>query len=374
MTQNETGTANRNMGVLDAETCWQAIVNRDPTADGKFYFGVTTTGVYCRPSCPARRAKRGNVRFYASAAEAERDGLRACMRCRPLALTGRDPARDRILALCRYIDEHADSAVTLSDLGREAGLSPFHLQRTFKAVMGVTPKQYLDNLRLRNFKQILRGSAEQGSKDVTAAIFEAGFGSLSRLYEKTGTQLGMTPMEYRAGGSGIEITYGFVHTALGLMLVGATDRGLCFLQFGESEAQLRDALAAEYPAAMVEPLPEPPPASFRAWVDALNRYLEGREPDLRLPVHVRATSLQMSVWRYLQSIPSGTVESYQEVARGIGRPKAARAVARACASNHVALAIPCHRVIRGNGELGGYRWGLDRKRTLIDSERRSRAH
>jgi AraC family transcriptional regulator of adaptative response/methylated-DNA-[protein]-cysteine methyltransferase len=239
--------------------------------------------------------------------------------------------------------------------------------------MGVSPKQYLDNLRLRNFKTILRGGGQQMPQDVTSAIFEAGFGSLSRLYEKTGTQLGMTPMEYRAGGRGVEISYGSARTPLGLMLVGATDRGLCFLQFGESEAQLREALAAEYPSARMEALPNPAPDQFREWIDSLNRYLEGQEPDLHLPVHVRATSFQMKVWKYLQSIPAGKVESYQEVAQGIGQPRAARAVARACAANHVALAIPCHRVIRGSGELGGYRWGLERKRTLIDNERRLRA-
>jgi AraC family transcriptional regulator of adaptative response/methylated-DNA-[protein]-cysteine methyltransferase len=374
MTQNKIVATNQNTPfVLNADECWQAVVNRDAAADGKFYYGVMTTGVYCRPTCPSRTANRGNVRFYMSAEEAERDGLRACLRCRPLALRDNSPASDRILALCRYIEEHADSQLTLSDLSRKAKLSPFHLQRSFKAVMGVSPKQYLDNLRLRNFKTILRGGGQQMPKDVTGAIFEAGFGSLSRLYEKAGTQLGMTPIEYRAGGRGIEITYGYADTALGRMLVGATDRGLCFLQFGENDAQLREALAAEYPSALMEALPDPVPAPFREWIDSLDRYLAGHEPDLRLPVHVRATSFQMRVWKYLQSIPAGTVESYQEVAHGIGRPRAARAVARACAANHVALAIPCHRVIRGTGELGGYRWGLARKRTLIDNERRLRA-
>jgi AraC family transcriptional regulator of adaptative response/methylated-DNA-[protein]-cysteine methyltransferase len=183
----------------------------------------------------------------------------------------------------------------------------------------------------------------------------------------------MTPMEYRAGGRGIEITYAPARTPLGLMLAGATDRGLCFLQFGESEAQLRESLAAEYPAARLQAMPDPPPSLFREWIDSLNRYLEGQEPDLRLPVHVRATSFQMKVWQYLQSIPSGKVQSYQEVAEGIGRPRAVRAVANACAANRVALTIPCHRVIRAGGELGGYRWGLERKRTLIDSERRAQA-
>lgn len=372
--QSESFAANESKHVaLDVEQCWQTVVNRDTALAGKFYYGVVTTGVYCRPGCVSRRPKRENVRFYASPAEAERDGLRACLRCHTLALSGDDPATQRILALCRYIEEHADSTLTLSDLSREAKLSSFHLQRSFKAVMGVSPKQYLNSLRLRNFKTILRGGGQQMSNDVTGAIFEAGFGSLSRLYEKTGTQLGMTPTEYREGGRGVEISFGLAHTALGLMLVGATDRGLCFLQFGESEAQLREALAAEYPSARREALDDPAPGPFREWIDALNRYLEGQERDLCLPAHVRATSFQMKVWKYLQSIPAGSVESYQEVAQGIGQPTAARAVARACAANRVALAIPCHRVIRGSGELGGYRWGLERKRTLIENERRLRS-
>jgi AraC family transcriptional regulator of adaptative response/methylated-DNA-[protein]-cysteine methyltransferase len=352
--------------MMQNDQCWEAVLRRDASADGSFYYGVMTTGVYCRPSCPSRGAKRENMRFYESPADAERDGLRACLRCRPLALTGNDPAKERILALCRYIEEHANSQLTLADLSRESKLSPFHLQRSFKAVMGVSPKEYLDNLRLQNFKSILR---KESKRDVTAAIFEAGFGSLSRLYEKAGAQLGMTPMEYRGGGVGVSITYGFAKTPLGLMLVGATDRGLCFLQFGESEEQLRVVLASEYPAARAEPLPDPPPLAFTEWIDSLNRYLGGEKPDLRLPLHVRATSFQMKVWKYLQSIPAGKVQSYKEVAEGIGQPRAARAVARACASNRVALAIPCHRVIRGTGDMGGYRWGIERKRTLIDNER-----
>lgn len=374
MTQNKTSAENRNTQVvLNEEQCWNAVRSRDAAADGKFYYGVITTGVYCRPSCRSRSAKRANVRFYASSAEAEQDGLRPCLRCRPLARLDEDPIKNRILSLCRYIEEHADSSITLADLSQKAKLSPFHLQRSFKAITGVTPKQYLDNLRLRNFKQILRDDTAHAPRDVTGAIFDAGFGSLSRLYEKAGTHLGMTPMEYRAGGRGIEITYAPAQTPLGLMMIGATDRGLCFLQFGQSEAQLHEALAVEYPAARLQRLTAPPPAHFREWIDSLNRYLEGQQPDLRLPVHVRATSFQMKVWEYLQSIPAGKVESYQEVAKGIGSPRAVRAVANACAANRVALAIPCHRVIRTGGDLGGYRWGLERKRTLIDNERRAQA-
>lgn len=355
---------------LDETRCWQAVQTRDAQQDGIFVYGVITTGVYCRPSCPGRRAKRENVRFYPCPADAERDGLRPCLRCRPLAAAGADPATQTINDLCRYIEAHAATPLTLADMSRHAKLSPFHLQRTFRAIVGVTPKQYLDSYRLRTFKSILRDKAPDG---VTGAIYEAGFGSSSRVYERAGTQLGMTPMEYRAGGQGIGITYAAAQTPLGLMLVGATTRGLCFLQFGPDVGALVEQLRAEYPRALIEPMREPAPSEFSEWMQALNGYLAGHEPDLRLPLHVRATAFQLRVWQYLQSIPCGSVQSYEEVARGIHQPKAARAVARACASNHVAVAIPCHRVIRGTGELGGYRWGLDRKRVLLDAERKMKA-
>ncbi len=347
---------------------WQAVQARDARLDGTFFYGVLTTGVFCRPGCPGRTPNRENVRFYATPSDAERDGLRACLRCRPLALTGMDPWADRIAALCRYIERHADAPLTLADLSREAGLSPYHLQRSFRAILGVTPKQYLDNHRIAEFKASLR----KPDADVTASIYDAGYGSASRVYEKADTSLGMTPMEYRSGGRGLQITYATAETPVGEMMVGATDRGLCFLQFGADAPGLRDALAAEYPNATLVPMATPAPQEFQTWIDALNRHLEGHEPDLRLPVHVRATAFQLKVWRYLQSIRHGTVQSYSEVACGIGQPKAARAVASACAANTVALAIPCHRVIRGTGHLGGYRWGLERKRVLIDRERGTR--
>ncbi|MFN7919844.1 MAG: methylated-DNA--[protein]-cysteine S-methyltransferase [Bryobacteraceae bacterium] len=317
-------------------------------------------------SCAARPPRRENVRFYATPREAEQDGLRPCLRCRPLAAAGEDPLTSRILALCRFIDEHAADSLTLADLGRQAQLSPYHLQRSFKAIVGVSPKQYLDQRRMRNFKSLLREPSADG---VTAAIFDAGFGSLSRVYEKTDSRLGMTPMEYRERGRGVEITHALAKTPLGLMMIGATDRGLCFLEFGERESDLLARLRAEYPEARIQPMPDPPPPAFAAWIEALNRYLEGQEADLRVPIHIRATTFQLLVWRYLQQIPSGSVESYSEVAEAIGHPRAARAVARACASNRVALAIPCHRVIRGTGEMGGYRWGAERKRVLLDKER-----
>lgn len=349
---------------LQEERYWQAVTSRDASQDGDFFYGVMTTGVYCRPSCPSRQPLRKNVRFYATPDAAERDGLRPCLRCHPLAAVGLDPNAARIAALCRYIEAHAEEPIKLEDLSRQSGLSSFHLQRSFKAILGVTPRQYLESCRMRNLKIGLKRG-----QDVTTAIYEAGFGSGSRVYEKADTRLGMTPAEYRKGGEGVAITHVTAETSVGLLKMGATDRGLCFVQFGESEEELLAALEREYPRATHTPMKKPYPAPFDSWMASLRRYLDGHEVRLDLPLDVQATAFQLKVWRYLMTIPAGSVESYQEVARAIGQPSAARAVARACASNRVALVIPCHRVIRGTGELGGYRWGLDRKRTLLDLER-----
>jgi AraC family transcriptional regulator, regulatory protein of adaptative response / methylated-DNA-[protein]-cysteine methyltransferase len=277
-----------------------------------------------------------------------------------------DRAAAQVWELCRYIESHPGEAPDLAELAARAGLSRFHLQRSFKAVTGVSPKEYVEICRVRLLKRSLRTAG-----DVTTAVYDAGFGSSSRVYERADTRLGMTPKQYRRGGAGVAITYAVVDTPLGRLMIGATDRGLCFVQFGDSDDELAAALRREYPASEVAPMAEPHTAAFEAWIAALNRHLEGRQPRLDLPLDIRATAFQMRVWNYLQSIPYGQVQSYGEVAAAIGQPKAVRAVARACATNTVALAIPCHRVIRGTGELGGYRWGLDRKRALLDLERRT---
>jgi AraC family transcriptional regulator of adaptative response/methylated-DNA-[protein]-cysteine methyltransferase len=253
-------------------------------------------------------------------------------------------------------------------MSKETGVSRYHLQRSFKAVVGVTPKQYVDACRFGRLKSHLRLN-----RSVTDAIYEAGFGSSSRVYERVDTRLGMTPAEYRTGGKGITISCASTSTPLGLMMVGATDRGLCAVQFGDSHERLLGMLRKEYPAATIDEMKTPYPAQFDAWMKALSAHLQGVEHHLDLPVDVRATAFQLKVWRYLQSIPYGEVQSYVEVATAIGRPKATRAVARACASNQVAVVIPCHRVIRRSGELGGYRWGVERKRALLDRERAARA-
>lgn len=341
--------------MLNFEQCWEGVLQRQ----GDFLFGVVTTGVYCRPSCAARRPLQRNVRFFETCAEAEAAGLRACLRCRPKT----DSMASQMGELCAYIEQHSDQQLTLADLARRMQMSPFTLQRSFKAATGVTPKHFLEACRLRHLKQHLRSG-----QDVTGAVYQAGYGSASRVYERAATRLGMTPGQYRAEGAGIEITYAPIDSPLGLLLVGATDRGLCFVQFGPTESQLAEALQREYPRATLRAMAGRD-AQFQAWVDALNAQLRQLDRPAQLPLDVRATAFQMRVWTYLQSIPAGDVRSYRQVAEALGQPKAARAVASACARNVVALVIPCHRVIRGSGALGGYRWGLDRKRALLDGER-----
>lgn len=353
---------------MDEELCWQAVQERDASCDGDFYYGVLTTGVYCRPSCPSRRPLRKNVRFYQTPAAAEAEGLRACKRCRPLESRADRRTVARIETLCRYIESHAQEPLPLESLAEQAHLSPFHLQRQFKAVTGVSPRQYVEACRLRALRQGLREGAS-----VTRAIHDAGFGSASRVYERVGTRLGMTPKQYRAGGSGVAISHAVSKTPLGLLMMGATDRGLCFVQFGDSEEALLAQLQREYPGAELAPMDDAQRQQFAAWMQALAQHIEGAPPARQLPLDLRGTAFQMKVWAYLQQIPGGELRSYTEVAEAIGAPRAVRAVASACAANRVALLVPCHRVIRGDGSLGGYKWGLERKRTLIDRERAAKA-
>jgi AraC family transcriptional regulator, regulatory protein of adaptative response / methylated-DNA-[protein]-cysteine methyltransferase len=278
--------------------------------------------------------------------------------------------RERMERLCGYIRAHCNDGepLTLETLSRQAELSPFHLQRTFKAVTGSTPREYVEMCRMEVLKSELRNG-----KPVTDAIYEAGFGGSSRVYEKVDTRLGMTPREYRQRGKNVAISYASVDSPLGLLLIGATDRGLCFVQFGETKAELLVKLREEYPEASIQEMKEPYSPEFGKWTGELLRYLRREQARLDVPLDVKASAFQMKVWRYLQSIPPGEVQSYSEVAAAIGSPKAVRAVGSACAANRVAIAIPCHRVIRGDGGLGGYRWGLERKRVLLDEERKMRS-
>ena len=352
---------------LEFEECWGAVERGDSTFDGRFFYGVITTGMYCRPSCPSRLPLRKNVRFFEKADEAEQAGLRACRRCHPRTVTSPDRVAAIIQDICMFIEKSEEPNHSLQSLADRAGMSIFHFQRCFKKIVGVTPGQYIEARRMMRLKASLRTS-----KDVTEAIYDVGFGSSSRVYERADTRLGMTPRQYRQGGAGLVITYAAISTPVGLMMVGATDRGLSFVQFGDTEEQLLDLLEREYPAAQIQPMTEPHHPDFEKWVRGLRDHLGGQRPHLSLPLDLRATAFQMRVWNYLQSIPYGELQSYNEVAAGIGEPRAVRAVASACAGNRVALVIPCHRVIRGTGELGGYRWGLTRKRALIDQERQRR--
>lgn len=354
--------------MLDEDACWAAVTTRDKNQDGRFVTGVMTTGIYCRPSCPAKPLRK-NVRFFASPAEAEATGLRACQRCRPLAVEGRDPLTERVAALARHLDAHPDAPITLKDLAAVAGLSPFHLQRAFTAVMGVSPKQYHAAARLKAFKHGLRGEA-----GVLGAVFEAGYGSTSRAYEAANGGLngglGMTPSAYRAGGAGEEIAYVVRDTVLGPLMMAATERGVCFVQFGESPDGLAAQLRAEFPNARLDQSDQIGEAHLDTWMTALSEHLAARAPRPDLPLDLRGTAFQVQVWRFLMQVKLGAAVSYSEVAAGAGKPRAVRAAASACAANRIAVLVPCHRAIRGDGGLGGYRWGLERKRALLDAERR----
>jgi AraC family transcriptional regulator, regulatory protein of adaptative response / methylated-DNA-[protein]-cysteine methyltransferase len=340
---------------------WQAVLERDAGHDGEFVFAVSTTGVYCRPSCAARHPRRENVRFFRAPEAAERAGYRACLRCRPKARSGNREA-DGVKTICRFIEQHLDEPLTLGRLGREFRQSPFHLQRCFKAMLGITPREYADSCRLRMLKRNL-----QAGDSVTRAMYDAGYGSSSRLYERTAAQLGMTPDKYRRGAIAATIRYACAHSPLGRMLIAATEKGICSIQFARSDAELMEGLKREFPFAVRRE----DDGSLRVWVEALVRQMTGKDLDSSLPLDIRATAFQRSVWTYLQSIPFGKTQSYSEVAKAIGQPRACRAVARACATNPVAVAIPCHRVVREDGSLGGYRWGVGRKKTLLAMERHS---
>jgi AraC family transcriptional regulator of adaptative response/methylated-DNA-[protein]-cysteine methyltransferase len=347
---------------------WQAVVDRNSALDGQFVFAVSSTGVYCRPSCAARRPRRENVQFFAAPMEAEAAGYRACLRCHPKLLGGNQS--DGVKAICRFIEQHLDEPLTLDRLGEEFHQSPFHLQRRFKAALGITPREYADSCRLRLLKRNL-----QAGESVTSAMYGAGYGSSSRLYERTASQLGMTPDKYRRGAIAAAIRYTCADSPLGRMLIAATDRGICAIQFARTDGELMEGLKREFPFAVRKPDDGGLKAWVKALIESMGGHMRGRMSGKNhdsLPLDIRATAFQRRVWTYLQSIPFGKTESYKEVAKGIGRPTAARAVARACATNPVAVAIPCHRVVREDGSMGGYRWGIERKRNLLGMEQRAR--
>lgn len=342
----------------DDERRWEAVRIRDKAADGQFYYAVRTTGVFCRPSCPARLALRQNVSFHASPADARRAGFRPCKRCRPEDDRSETAAADGIRRACRLIDE-ADEQPTLAALARTAGLSRFHFHRRFKAALGVTPKQYAAMVRARRLEVELRQSPT-----VTDAIYGAGYNSSSRFYEESGAVLGMTATAFRGRGEGEVIAFALGHSSLGLVLVATTEKGVCAIILGDSEGDLVADLRHRFARAEIRG-PEPCLREALAKVIGL---VEQPASGLDLPLDIRGTAFQAQVWAALRRIPPGTTASYQEIARRIGRPTAARAVAKACADNALAIAVPCHRVVRTDGGLSGYRWGIERKREILRRE------
>jgi AraC family transcriptional regulator of adaptative response/methylated-DNA-[protein]-cysteine methyltransferase len=334
---------------LSAEQRWRAVLARDRRYDGAFVYAVRSTGIYCRPSCASRRPRRDQVTFFPIPETAERAGFRACRRCHPADADGADPAVALVRDACRALDE-----------GRTPLADTHKLARAFKRVLGITPRQYADARRVARFKQELRRR-----KQVSPALYEAGYGSSSRAYEHTHAQLGMTPATYARRGAGVDIVFVTVATALGRLLVAATERGVCRVMLGDQVTTLEADLRREFDAARVR---AEQGGRLAGYVEAILSYLEGREPHLDLPLDIRATAFQRRVWQELQQIPFGETRTYTQVARAIGAPRAARAVARACATNPAALVIPCHRVVREDGAMGGYRWGVERKEWLLERE------
>ena len=357
------GTTDKRVFLADDER-WQAVVKRDPRTCDEFVYGVLTTGVYCRPACASRLPNRKNVRFFETSMEAEQAGFRPCKRCRPETPERKEAHALTVLKACKRIDE-AETPPSLKELAEGARLSSFHFQRVFKKIIGVTPKQYAMERRAGRFRDHLRKSST-----ITGAMYDAGFASSSRFYERATVTLGMKPSAYKNGAQDVLIRFAIAPCFLGLILVAATAQGICAIDFGDTIEALKENLRRRFPKAEVQGS-DP---GFTAMVAKVLAVLE--EPHrgrLDLPLDVQGTAFQRRVWLALQEIPPGDTVSYTDVASRIGKPTAARAVARACASNPVAVAIPCHRVVRGNGQLGGYRWGLDRKRVLLEREGRDQS-
>jgi len=337
---------------------WAAVVARDPAADGKFVYSVKTTGVYCRPSCGARPARPENVAFHATAADAERAGFRPCKRCKPDQPSRAEQHAAKVAELCRFI-ESAEEPPTLGELAKRAGMSAYHLHRVFKDVTGLTPKAYAAAHRAKRIRQEL-----DRSDTVTEAIYGAGYNSQGRFYEESNQLLGMTPTRYRAGGADTEIRFAIGESSLGPILVAQSDRGVCAILMGDDPDRLARDLQDQFPHARLIG----GDAGFEQLVAKVVGFVEAPGLGLDLPLDVRGTAFQRRVWRALQEVPAGATVSYTELAKRIGSPKSVRAVGQACGANALAVAIPCHRVVRNDGALSGYRWGVERKRALLERE------
>ncbi|MDE3137245.1 MAG: bifunctional DNA-binding transcriptional regulator/O6-methylguanine-DNA methyltransferase Ada [Acidobacteriota bacterium] len=343
----------------------EAVARRDARFDGAFVFGVRSTRIYCLPSCPARRPQPDRIVFFDGPETAERNGFRACRRCHPRqSAGGANHVAEHVARLCREIDramnDRPEERITLATLAVRSGIGASQLERIFRKHLSVTPRQYVDARRLRELKSRLRNGAS-----VTEALYDAGYGSSSRLYERAPAQLGMTPRAYRRGGENMEIRYTVTPCPLGLVLVAATERGISALYLGDSKRKLESELRREFPRATISEDRK----ELSRWVGAIVEHLRGKQPKLDLPLDLQATAFERRVWEELRKIPYGTTRTYTEIARAIGKPRAVRAVARACAMNPASVVIPCHRVVRSDGQLAGYRWGLDRKLALLEKEK-----
>lgn len=335
---------------------WNATLARDARADGAFYFGVKSTQIYCRPSCPARRPLRKNTLFFRTTSDAEREGFRPCRRCKPDEI----PAAVRIVQrAAQVLESDVDEPVSVGTLARQVGVNSDALRRAFRQQAGLTPKELSAALRLKKFKKLLR----EGSS-ITDALYATGYGSASRVYERSDAQLGMTPATYQKGGKGMKIRYSTAKSSLGEVLVAATERGVSAVYLGDAAPKLVNELREEYPRAEI--LEEK--GGFSQWVEEIVARTEGCAPRQELPLDLRATAFQRRVWQELQRIPRGATRTYSQIARAVGKPRAVRAVARACAANPVSIVVPCHRVVRADGNLAGYRWGLSRKEKLLERE------
>ena len=351
------GTQTAKENVLDWR--WLAVRDKNAAFDGVLYFGVRTTGVFCRPSCSSKPPKPENVSYFASANDAEAVGFRACRRCRPQDEYIPNRNAELVGKALEILQDREVEIATIDELSKTLNISTGHLQKTFKAVLGLSPKEVMDMMRIKNFKENVRET------DVTTSLYESGFGSSRSLYETAGGRLGMTPAVYKKGGKGMKINYTIVDSPLGKLMVAATTRGICAVSFGDDEKSLRDELAEEFFAADIEDND----AGLKDAVKAILKSLDGEKTILTLPLDLRASAFQMRVWSELRKIPYGETRTYAEIAEAVGNPKAVRAVARACATNPVALVNPCHRVVASNGNLSGYRWGFERKAKILKTEK-----
>jgi AraC family transcriptional regulator, regulatory protein of adaptative response / methylated-DNA-[protein]-cysteine methyltransferase len=341
------------------ETLWQAVLNRDPTIDGKLFYGVRSTGIYCRPICPSRRPNRHQVCFFQSAQEAQSAGFRPCQRCQPQSETVPNTAKLKVLSVCRYIEAQVDYIPTLSELCSQVGMSPSYLQRIFKQIIGVSPFQYADALRSQRLKQRL-----QSGEEIADAVYDTGYGSSSQLYEKAPKQLGMTPKTYQQAGKRISIVYAIAPCPLGYLLVATTEKGICAVKLGDEADKLEHILKQEFHQAHIMRDNH----AHKEWIQAILDLIAGDETHLDLPLDVRGTAFQKQVWQALQKIPYGETRTYTDIACDIAKPHAVRAVGNACGANPTALIVPCHRVLRSDGSLGGYHWGIERKQKLLMQE------